>query len=199
MASNKQHAAILIENFVASFEKLDEMLIVDEHLDPIGWQLALSEPDEHGFKSWRPIKVETPDQALEAIYAKLPARFPRLYEQLVLTYRWEEVDLQTCRLLANPPGRDLTGLLAQMSKDPAFWNTLRGAGYIQFGNGPDIDYDPVCFDLSARKKNGDCRIVKIDHEEILCNNRLKVVSEIAQSFENLMLRTIETASKSNRS
>jgi hypothetical protein len=136
--------------------------------------------------------------ALEAIYAKLPARFPRLYEKLVLTYRWAEVDLQSCRLLANPPGNDLTGLLAQISKDPAFWNTLRGAGYIQFGNGPDIDYDPVCFDLSARKKNGDCRIVKIDHEEILCNNRLKVVSEIASTFEDLTQRTIETANNSNR-
>jgi hypothetical protein len=101
-------------------------------------------------------------------------------------------------LLANPPGNDLTGLLAQISKDPAFWNTLRGAGYIQFGNGPDIDYDPVCFDLSARKKNGDCRIVKIDHEEILCNNRLKVVSEIASTFEDLTQRTIETANNSNR-
>jgi hypothetical protein len=199
MASNEQYAATLIENFVASFEKLDEILVVDEHLDPIGWQLALSEPDEHGFKSWRPIKADTPHQALEAIYAKLPARFPRLYEELVLTYRWEEVDLQSCRLLANPPGSDLAGLLAQMSKDPAFWNTLRGAGYIQFGNGPDMDYDPVCFDLSARKKNGDCRIVKIDHEEILCNNRLKVVSEIALSFEDLMRRTIEIASKKNRS
>jgi hypothetical protein len=87
MTSNRQYVATLIENFVASFEKLDDMLVVDEYLDPIGWQLALSEPDEYGFKSWRPKKVETPAQALEAIYAKLPARFPRLYEKLVLTYR----------------------------------------------------------------------------------------------------------------
>jgi hypothetical protein len=199
MSSNKQHQSTLIESFVASFEKLDEMLVVDEHLDVIGWQLAFSEPDQYGFKSWRPIKVETPANALEAIYAKLPARFPRLYEKLVLTYRWEQVDLQRCRLLANPPGDGLTGLLEQMSKDPALWNTLRAAGYIQFAKGPDIDYDPVCFDLSARKKNGDCRIVKIDHEEILCKNRLKVVSEVAPSFDDLMRRTIEIASASNRS
>lgn len=109
------------------------------------------------------------------------------------------MDLQLYRLIANPPGEDLSGLLVQISKDPALWSALRAAGYIQFGKGPDLDYDPVCFDLKARKKNGDCRIVKIDHEEILCNNRLKVVSEIAPSFEDLMQRTIETASKSNRS
>lgn len=199
MVSNRQYAANLIENFVASFEKLDDMLVVDEYLDPIGWQLGFAEPDEHGFKTWRPRKVETPAQALEAIYAKLPARFPRLYEKLVLTYRWEEVDLGLYRLIANPPGEDLSGLLVQISKDPALWNALRIAGYIQFGKGPDLDYDPVCFDLKARKKNGDCRIVKIDHEEILCNNRLKVVSEIAPSFEDLMQHTIETASKSNQS
>lgn len=199
MASNKQYAATLIENFVASFEELDDMLVVDEYLDPIGWQLAFAQPDEQGFKSWRPRKVDTPAQALETIYAKLPARFLRLCEKLVLTYRWVEVDLQLFRLIANPPSEDLSGLLAQISKDPGLWSALRPASYIQFGKGPDLDYDPVCFDLNARNKNGDCQIVKIDHEEILCNNRLKVVSELAPSFEDLMQRTIEIASKSNRS
>ncbi len=58
-----------------------------------------------------------------------------------------------------------------------------------------MDYDPVCFDLRSRTKDGDYRIVKIDHEEILCNNRLKVVAELAPSFEQLMQRTVEQATK----
>jgi hypothetical protein len=33
--------------------------------------------------------------------------------------------------------------------------------------------------------------VKIDHEEILCNNRIKVVGELAPSFRALVLQTIE--------
>jgi hypothetical protein len=196
MASEHRDSSSLIDRFVASFEKLDEMYAL-EGIDALAWQFGRGEPDEYGGRSWRPVKVETPLQLLESVYAKLPARFPPLYERLVLSHRWAEVDLQLCRLLANPLGPDLNGLLAEMSKDPALWNTLRAAGYVQFGRGPDVDYDPVCFDLKGRKKNRDCRIVKIDHEEILCNNRVVVVSEIASTFEALVRRTIASASQDN--
>jgi hypothetical protein len=184
---------LLVERFVASFEKLDEMLVFEEE-DPITLQLAIGEPDQYDFRHWRPIKVNTEVSALEPIYSKLPARFPRLFERLVLSYRWAEVDLQSYRLLANPPGPGLGGLLHEISQAPTLWRCLLEAGYIQFGKGPDVDYDPVCFDISSRTKNGDYKIVKIDHEEILCNDRVKVVAELAPSFEQLMLRTIDEAS-----
>jgi hypothetical protein len=82
-----------------------------------------------------------------------------------------------------------------MSKDRGLWESLIPAGFIQFGKGPDIDYDPVCFDIKKRTKNGDYRVVKIDHEEILCNYRVKVVAELAPSFEELMRQTIERCKK----
>jgi len=37
------------------------------------------------------------------------------------------------------------------------------------------------------------RIVKIDHEEILCNNRIKIVSELAPSFLDLVLQSLADA------
>lgn len=55
-----------------------------------------------------------------------------------------------------------------------------------------MDYDPVCFDIKSGN-NRDYRIVKIDHEEIFCNNRIKVVSEIAPGCRALVLQTIERA------
>ena len=58
-----------------------------------------------------------------------------------------------------------------------------------------MDYDPVCFDLSSRKKNGDYKIVKLYHEEILCNNRIRVAADIAPSFEELMMHTIDQANQ----
>lgn len=42
-------------------------------------------------KVWRPIRVDTDPSALDPIYARLPARFPELFERLLLTYRWAEV------------------------------------------------------------------------------------------------------------
>jgi hypothetical protein len=191
VATVREHESLLVERFVASFEKLDEMIAWDH--DSVACQLVTGDPNQFGHRRWQPTKVDTDLEMLEPIYSKLPARFPPIFERLVLSYRWAEIDLQSCRLLANPPGRDLGGLFEQMSKDAFLWNCLLRAGYIRFGLGTDIDYDPVCFDISSRKKNRDCRIVKIDHEQILCNDRVKVIAEIAPSFESLVVRAIDQA------
>src|SRR5262249_1728017 len=142
----------LLDRLVASFERLDEMLF-DKYIKPIAPQLWVGTPDYDGWRRWQPIKVSTAPSHLDAIYASLPVRFPPLFENLVLRYRWAEVDLQSYRLLANPPGEDLGGLLGEISKDGGLWDALLPAGYIQFGKGPGVDYDPVCFDLKSRKKN----------------------------------------------
>ena len=194
MVSRRERESLLAEQYVASFAKLDD-LRASPVTDPIGWRLAEGEEDGYGRKRWRPIHVQTDFSLLEPVYTKLPGRFPPLYERLVLSYRWAEVDLESYSLLANPPGPDLSGLLAEISKDPGLWNALAPAGYIPFGKGAGGDYDPVCFDWNLRKKNRDCRVVKIDHEEILCNNRIRVVAELAPSFEILVRETIQKASK----
>lgn len=182
----------LLEQFVAAFEKLNDLSACRE-LDPVSWDLRITEPDQHGWINWRPAKVSADRRLLDPLYAKLPARLPPLYEQLVLSYRWAEVDLQSFRLLANPPGDDLSGLLAEIESDKGLTESLIPAGYIKFGKGPDVDYDPVCFDLKRRTNNKDYPIVKIDHEQILCNCRIKVVAELAPSFRHLMIQTIEQA------
>jgi hypothetical protein len=183
----------LLEQFVASFEKLDQ-LWTSKELDLIAWELGVGEIDEYGYRNWRPIKALADRSSLDPLYANLPGSFPPLFELLALSYRWAEVDLQSFRLLANPPGGDLAGLFEQISGDPGLYESLIPAGYVQFGRGPDMDYDPVCFDINRRTKNRDYPVVKIDHEEILCNYRIKVVAELAPSFEVLVQRTIESAS-----
>jgi hypothetical protein len=199
MTTLKNDQEQLLEKYVVAFEKLDEM-VVDEFSMPPAAQLMSGEEDEYGRRLWKPIRVETPKPFLDEIYDELPNhfRFPHLFEQLLLSYRWAEVDLSTYRLLANPPGDDLNGFFQKMTH-PDFWDALTSAGFIPFGKGPDVDYDPVCFDIKSRKQGGDCRIVKIDHEEILCNNRVKVVAELAPSFHQLVLQTIELAEKTPRS
>jgi hypothetical protein len=111
----------------------------------------------------------------------------------VRSYRWAEVDLGSFRLPANPPGSDLTGLLAEVEKDAGLRESLIPAGFIKFGMGPDVDDDPVCFDIKSQTQRQDYRIVKVDHEEILCHHRVKVVAEVAPSFEHLVLQVIERA------
>ena len=69
--------------FIESIPLIGKDLTVDEPYAPIAWQLAIGSPDEHGRKKWRPVEPSTDSAALDPIYAKLPARFPPLYEQLV--------------------------------------------------------------------------------------------------------------------
>jgi hypothetical protein len=182
----------LLDQFVGTFDKLCEMA---EYADiyPIVAELAVGEPDQLGQTPWKPLSVNTEGHCLDPLYAKLPARFPPLFERLLLSYRWAEVDLLSYTLLPNPPGPDLSRFFEQISKDRGLWESLIPAGYMQFAKGADYDYDPICFDIKSRTKNGDCRIVKIDHEEILCNNRVKVVAELASSFEELVRQTIRLA------
>ena len=73
------------------------------------------------------------------------------------------------------------------------FRVLSDGGFVQFGKGPDYDYDPICFDLSRRDAEGDCPVVKFDHEEILINERLVVVKELTPSFRELMKLIIEDA------
>lgn len=184
----------LIHEFVSTFEKLGD-LWANAELDPIAWALAEGdgEVNEMGYKRWRPARYQTAPFALNKLYEKLPTRFPLLYETLVLSYRWAEVDLGQYRLLANPPGPDLNRLLTEMCKNRFLWETLIPAGYLLFGKGLDVNYDPVCFDVRHRRPNRDCPIVQIDHEAILCHSRVRVITELAPTFREPVSQTITAA------
>ena len=182
----------LLSQFIAAFEKLDDLWTCQE-MDAIGWTLSLGELSDDHLKRWRPFRCQTDRSAIDDFYKACPHRLPPLFEELVLGYRWAQVDLGRFRLLANPPGSDFNGILSQMRRDKALWKDLIANGYVQFGMASDLNYDPVCFDTSGRQPDGDCRVVQIDHEEILCNGRIREIGELARSFRLLMIQTIDDA------
>ena len=189
---NRQEDSELLIQFVAAFEKLDELWTCQE-MDPIAWTLSFGEFSDDKLKRWRPVRCQIGRSAIDDFYKACPHRLPPLYEELVLGYRWARVDLGRFRLLANPPGAELNGILSQMRRDKALWKELTAKGYVQFGMASDLNYDPVCFDTSRRQPDGDCRVVQLDHEEILCNSRIRELGELARSFRLLMIQTIEDA------
>ena len=108
-------------------------------------------------------------EVFDPLYARLPGRFPPLFEQLVTGYTWEaEVDLGPLRLLPNPPGATLAGLEEALFRLP-----IEPAGCIPFALGPDDS--PVCFDTERRRNDKDCPIVQAG-------------TEVAPSFKALMER-----------
>ena len=171
-----QNDAALLAEYIAAFENCDE-----QHPPPR--------------------QIITPPLALEALYRGLgftghgSTRFPPLYEALLLSYRWAEADLGNYRLLASEPAHDLS-LLSAMRADAFLWATLVPNGYVPFGKGPEGNYDPVCFDFRQRQRNGDCPVVRLDHEAILCQGRIGAVTELAPNFRSLVNKTIKTTERS---
>jgi hypothetical protein len=178
----------LLARFVATFEQLDDLMCLPS--EPTPPELASPEPD--GWDRWRPAAIPTGRAQLEALYRKVPGPFPALYEQLVLSYRWLEVHLETAMLLGNPPGPTLDGLASAILGDVVLINTLLPARLIPFGRVSGGSYDPMCFDLRARKRD-DCPIIQVEHESVLCHDRIGETWLRYPSFRELVCETIDRA------
>jgi len=163
----------LLDQFVKTFPILDDLIAWDT--DPLALELASGEPDDFGYKHWRPKRCDTDQSDIEKLRAHFPVRLPPLYELLLCSYRWAEVE--------------------EITRDHFLSKALASAGYIQFGKVGGGGYDPICFDTRSRKKTQDCRVVKVDHEEILCHDRVRVLCELESSFEELVLQTIAKAER----
>ena len=134
----------------------------------------------------------TEPSALRELYKICPGRLPPLFEQFVLTYRWTELDLGICTLLPNELGPDLRPFVKSVTQDAALLDVLRPAGFVQIGWGPDGSYDPMCCRTSGCGQDGDCELLQLGHEEILCNNRAVPVARIARSFRDLIYQVTGT-------
>jgi hypothetical protein len=117
---------------------------------------------------------------------------------LLLTYRWATVDLDIVSLLANPLSPGLEGFVAGVVKDPHLAEALLPQGLVQFGRPSGGDYDPVCFVTSKRRDGSDCPVVRVDHEEILCNRQVKILDEVARTFRALVEAVIDRAETPKR-
>ena len=185
--------AKLLQQFVDSFSRLDDMLALDGAPAELIVKRDLDEwdrwQDESGCRDelecWQPLRIETDAEALETLYARISGRFPVLCEQLVLSFRWLEVDLGVIRLLPNLPGADLTGLTEAIYADPILADTLIPAGLVPFARAPH-NYDPMCFDLNAMSALGDCPIIQFEHESILCDLKLGEHWQRWASFRDLI-------------
>ncbi|HVS72720.1 MAG TPA: hypothetical protein VHQ47_15800 [Phycisphaerae bacterium] len=172
----------LLARFVESFGRFEELLA----LESAPAELDGGPDPGDGYRRWKPVAVRTEVGALEGFYARIPGPLPALFEKLALSYRWLEVYLDDdVRLLANPPGAGLGGLAENMAADPVLRNVLFPLGLVPFGRAGG-SYDPLCFDLSGRVGEGDCRVVRVEHESVLCNERVGETWMVAESFRLLV-------------
>ena len=156
------------------------MAKVDQLVDQFASKLSAS----------RIVAIRKIDEApwVADLESKLPKRFPRSFGSFIARYSFPAFDLWGISFFGNTGANNENDLEAAIFKDRGLCEVLLSNGYVQIGRPDSGDYDPVCFDPTGPINNREYPIVRIDHEEVLCNFRIKVTDHIAPSFLNLVDR-----------
>lgn len=119
---------------------------------------------------------------VEALEAKLPKRFPVSFRSLVTRYTFPPFAAGGLSFFSNTGVDSSEDLSAAIFNDRIIAGVALKAGYIQFARPESGSYDPVCFDARRAVSNREFPIVRLDHEEILCRDRIHVSERVADSF-----------------
>lgn len=123
---------------------------------------------------------------IDAFEARLPRRFPTSFGSLVRRYAFLPFEWGPVRFFGNSGTGDDDDLVVAGVRDLVLFDATTKAGLMQFARPSDSNYDPICFDARAPRKNREFPIVRLDHEGILVNERVVIVERVAPSFAALL-------------
>jgi hypothetical protein len=127
---------------------------------------------------------------LAPLETRLPSPFPSLYRFLITHFKFAEFEVGPIMFFANTGQKDIFNDISRaLFSDEGMYPVLLKNGLMQFGRQAGGGYDPMCFDMKARRKD-DAPIVQVDHEDILIRNRVRVVKDVAPSFREFVERFI---------
>lgn len=141
--------------------------------DTFNWRIARSED-----ASWLP-----------DLERHLPFRVPPTFRSLVARYTFPLFVAGPLTLYAvglPQPGSNVEEFRSAILADAIISPFLLKQGFLRFARPADWSYDPVCFDYRNSKGKLEPAVVRIDHEEILCNSRLRVVEQLDARFDVLL-------------
>ena len=131
------------------------------------------------------IHPENNASRLQDLEAKIPKRLPPSFETFLSRYSFPPFDASGISFFGwGPTSKEFCGLTSP-HKDPLS-ELLGPAGYFQIGRPDTGSFDAICFDMNGEKQNREYRIVLADHEEIVCNSRIKIRAELWPSFRKLL-------------
>jgi len=134
-----------------------------------------------------PIRADDNSGMLDELEQQLPKRLPQSMEYLLSHYSFPSFDVDGISLFAWMPDSESNGFFgAALAKKGTLSELLLPAGYVQIGRPATGDFDAICVDLNGKAQNRENRIVRADHEQILCNWRVKITCELWPSFRRLV-------------
>ena len=185
----------LIAEFVAAFAILDDTTIFSRQEAAPPELDAGRDESQWARQKWKPAKILTPRVELDQFLSTYGVRFPELYQNLLLSYRWREVCLgELARLFGNPPGPLAEGFFAAIVADPFHRNVLLPSGLVPFARAPD-NFDPICFDTSGRSARQDFPLIQIDHEALICRKQILRRRELWPTFRSFAETVVATANR----
>jgi hypothetical protein len=169
----------LIDSFVYAVNSTPRESMLQEDVPAF---LRDGDPDKLGYLRWNICKADF-KCLIDAFGQKVARRLPSSYYSFISRYAFPAFQLGPIFFFGNTGDDTKWELSRRIFKDEFMSSRLLQSWYLQIGNPHKYNNDPICFDT---KKGTECPIVQIDHEEILCNSRIKVIREIAPSFRNFV-------------
>ena len=119
---------------------------------------------------------------IDALETKLPRRLPASFRSLVTRYAFPSFEAGGLNFFANKGDDSQDELSVAIFHDQFIADATLKSGYIQFARPAGGDYDPICFDARHSVNNREFPIVRLDHEDILCRERIRSVATLSDSF-----------------
>ena len=132
--------------------------------------------------------IEPCDHAgsVTALEQRLPNPLPPSFRSLVTRYSFLPFEVKPIKVFGNTEEQFQDEWAGRLFADRLMSSTLLTNGYIQFACPDTGSYDPICFNTQRKRSDGEYPIVWIDHEGILCYDKISVNAEIAPSFVHLV-------------
>lgn len=135
--------------------------------------------------------------------AKLEESFghtlPATFRELIAQFNFPEFDVSGVTVFSNLNDGLHSDITVAPFADRVIFSWLKSHRFVQFGRRDTGSYDPVCFDLSERKR--DPVVVVMNHEDILLQRKFVHLEQIAPSFIDLVnaeLRNVPRSSVTQR-
>jgi len=183
----------LVDGFVKMINSRNRELLFEEQVTP-----SVAEQCESDTDYWQWSIRHYSVTWIADFESRLPAQLAPSFKSLVNRYIFPPFEAGGLWFFGNTPeGLKFTAheLRCGVFQDQPLSSCLFKNGYIQFARPAGGSYDPICFNVQARNHQGEYLIQRLDHEDVLCNSRIRVVNTVGKSFYEFLKTFMESCGR----
>jgi hypothetical protein len=139
----------------------------------------------HGYLDWQIVPAAA-GSWLQELTTRTPFRWPLSFYSLISRYQFPSFCCGPLQFYSVGLATDQSELRNAVFRDKAMVAVLREHGYLPFARPEDSSYDPICFDCINVSGDKEPTVVRIDHEETLCRERIRVLQVLSPGFQLLL-------------